>query len=278
MPAPGWKRLAGTWNSPGLSKSDFGAALISIGATKAVVGEETAPTTGTRHFQWAAVFANNTTYQDIHGVHATIHVEKMVKPWLANLHYCTKDDKDAFVHGCVTPKHKFHWRKLISETQLYPWQREILSIITNPPDERSVYWHTDHTGGAGKTSFAKYLLTHYDAFYCSMRPQYHENVAQVALFVEPKAVAAGRDADSRDMSQIAIVDVKRGTVIDYEFLEALNDGLMVNTKYHPVQLRFNPGHLFVFANEDPDITRLSADRWKIKHVSHPLPPVPGEAE
>ena len=46
-------------------------------------------------------------------------------------------------------------------TSLRPWQQEIYDITQQVPHKRKIYWYYDDLGGAGKTSFSKYMFYHY---------------------------------------------------------------------------------------------------------------------
>jgi len=59
------------------------------------------------------------------------------------------------------------------------------------------------------------------------------------------------------------VDVPRskGEHLQYSFLECVKDGLLFSTKYESVMKQFDPPHVFVFMNEEPDQKALSEDRY-----------------
>ena len=56
------------------------------------------------------------------------------------------------------------------------------------------------------------------------------------------------------------------TYLSYEGLENIKDMLFYSGKYEGGMVVGNSPHLLVFANEAPDLSRLSADRWNIKNI------------
>ena len=53
--------------------------------------------------------------------------------------------------------------KTIDDSDLYDWEKEIIEIIKNEPDDRTIYWFWEPTGCTGKTTFAKYLYIKHGA-------------------------------------------------------------------------------------------------------------------
>ncbi len=66
---------------------------------------------------------------------------------------------------------------------------------------------------------------------------------------------------------IVIIDLARTQAESvnyfYQFIESLKNGVLFSPKYESGQKIFKPPHVFVFANYEPDQTKLSADRWNI---------------
>lgn len=45
--------------------------------------------------------------------------------------------------------------------QVYEWEEAILQLIEDSVDPRKIYWVLDRKGGAGKSTFCKYLMYQY---------------------------------------------------------------------------------------------------------------------
>lgn len=160
--------------------------------------------------------------------------------------YCRKDGN--YVEGGY-PKPI----KIIQK--LRPWQKEIEDIFLTEPDDRKIYWFWESEGGIGKSAFVKYMVVKHKCLFCD----------------------GGKKADlinlvfnqDMDICRAVIWDLPRCAEgnISYATLESVKNGLVCNTKYETGVKAFNPPHIFVFANFEPDNQeKLSKDRWLIKEL------------
>ncbi len=65
-----------------------------------------------------------------------------------------------------------------------------------------------------------------------------------------------------------ILDLPRHNVdyVNYGLLEQLKNGCMFSGKYEGGQFVFPIPHVVVFANQAPDMSKFSLDRWLIKSL------------
>lgn len=166
--------------------------------------------------------------------------------------YSCRADKRApngrlFYHNITLPE----IAEPIELTEPYGWTLEVMEIIKQKPDPRKIYWFWEKDGGKGKTSLAKYLVVKHNANIVSGKTNDIFN--------------AVKNAKSR---KIFIINIPRSTqdFINYGALEQVKDGLLYSGKYEGGQVVFNNPHLIVFANEPPDLSKMSMDRWVIKHI------------
>lgn len=150
-------------------------------------------------------------------------------------------------------------RRVLSEAQIQDeplnprpgWQESCSRLLTNAPDTRKVHWYYDEVGNAGKSYFARryrcvggdrpYVITggkHADILYAYARQP-------VIFFDWPRS---GEEA------------------FPYGVVEAFKNGYFLNTKYESVPVYFNTPHVVVFANFQPDRTKLSEDRWDVHNI------------
>ena len=229
----------------------------TLNTEKYAFQEEICPTTGTPHLQGMIYFANAKYFHEMKQKHRRVSWRKCndVK---ASLVYCTRIDKRApggrvFVKG-FTIKKKL---KLIQEEQFYPYQRELLNICNQEPDDRFIYWIWEPSGNVGKTSIIKYLLNRFkDSAYYISGGKASDICSQINDF----------DADI----ELFLVNFPRTSegCVSYNGLEQVKDGLTSSGKYKGGFKLFNPPHVFVMANFPPDTTTLSLDRWKIYEIDH----------
>ncbi len=218
-----------------------------------IVGKEIAPNDNkTPHLQGYIEFKVKSRPKGAFGISA-IHWEKAKGTRLDSIHYCSKEDKNAFSHGCVIPRKL----KLISPDQLYWWQKDIIKLISDEPDERKIYWYWSLAGATGKTSFSKYLTFHHGAVCFNGRS--HDIKNGILDYYNNQG----------DTPRIVILPVPRcwsTSTLNYEALENIKDMYFYSGKYEGGMICSNPPHLIVFANEPPDESRMSSDRWHIVQI------------
>lgn len=72
----------------------------------------------------------------------------------------------------------------------------------------------------------------------------------------------------RSFPEIVVLNIPKDKdqFISYQAIEAIKDGCIVNTKYESGGLIFNSPHLIIFANAEPNYTKLSEDRWLVTKI------------
>jgi len=177
----------------------------------------------------------------------TIHWE-VTRNVDASAKYCTKDQSRS--------GKQFIWpeppKPIKIITELRPWQKSILDIISQEPDERKIHWFWESQGGIGKSVFTKYLVYHHNALFCC-GGKFKDLINLIFL-------------NDMDKCNLIVFDIPRshGGNISYDTLECIKNGLVCNTKYETGVKLFNVPHLIIFANFPPENEeKLSSDRWSI---------------
>lgn len=132
------------------------------------------------------------------------------------------------------------------------WQKSILEIIANKPDNRKINWIYDKIGNNGKSYLSKYLQITEDVYY----------------------ITGGKQNDilyGYDNQSIIIYDLAR-TYADnmehiYTTIENFKNGMYLSTKYETEQRIFKIPHIFVMSNFMPNKEKLSKDRWNVIDVN-----------
>lgn len=177
-----------------------------------------------------------------------IHIDDCHAPKGARA-YCSKEDTR--VEG---PWEEGYPEPIKTITELRPWQQEIDNIVTEEPDERTVHWYWDTQGGTGKTALAKYLC-----------------IKRKAMYVNGKSSDILYAATADTKTKIYIVNIARDDEHPpYKALETLKDGIWFSGKYESKMVVRNPPHVIVFANYEPDICKLSQDRWHIVNITNAI--------
>lgn len=69
--------------------------------------------------------------------------------------------------------------------------------------------------------------------------------------------------------QVVMIDVARTNMerFNYQALEQIKNGIFFCGKYESKMVVMNIPHVVVFANEPPEQSSLSADRWEIQEIN-----------
>lgn len=128
------------------------------------------------------------------------------------------------------------------------WQRELVDYLRGVPDPRKVVWYVDYVGNSGKS----YFCTHYmdnSSYY----------------------VTGGKASDifyGYNYEKVVFFDLARmkQEIVQYDVMENFKNGQFYSTKYESKTVKFNVPHVVVFANFDPDRSKLSEDRWDVRVI------------
>lgn len=241
-----------------------------------------------------AVDSTCSRFLDFNGIHP--HISKITKPdsWRKACQYICKEDKSVVLHesdkgNAITDvwKHDtiqgalenmgdlrdamatiavYRFRPMplpeaeISENDFYPWQKDMWAKLRFSPTGRKVIWIHDSLGNTGKTRFAKWCcLTHPEK--CRML----NNVGRIADF----AMNMQNFWNEGWRGNTVFLNLSRSysdrTSI-YEACEIIADGYITCTKYAGGVVWLPPMHIVVMSNFEPQVDRLSADRWEIFSV------------
>lgn len=183
-----------------------------------------------------------------------IHWEK-TKAIKSAIDYCTKlDSRTGEIYtNIVVPKPL----KLLNYTDMYPWQAKIVDLVTGEPDDRTINWFYETKGCTGKTVLAKYICAKHNALLISGKS------------ADCKFAVVDFHKAQKRWPEIIIMNVPRinHDFINYEALESIKDGAFFSGKYESGMAIFNSPHIIVFANELPNLTAMSRDRWLITQIT-----------
>ena len=143
---------------------------------------------------------------------------------------------------------------------LREWQQQLYQTLTLPVDNRVVHFVVDPTGNGGKSWFCHYYewMRHpIPNDVLILRPTKRDNLSYIFF-----------NAHLNRVIRTVFLDVTRTfqDVLNYDFLEELKDGFMVVGKYGSTNIRFARPHVVVMMNQQPDLSKLSADRYHIINI------------
>lgn len=215
---------------------------------------------GTPHLQGYIEFKTKARPVNAFGI-KEIHWAKAKGNKDQNFTYCTKEcgeNQDMTFSFGYKKKTKL---KVIKT--LKPWQSKCMDLIDleySHGDDRTINWVIDQQGGAGKTAFCKYMSTIEKQLLIITGGGYKDIACCLNLYMDNK------DFDINDRT-VVFFNIPRDSddkgMISYKALESLKDGLITSTKYESKTLVFNSPVVWVFSNNEPEIDKLSQDRWKL---------------
>ncbi|WP_445718350.1 hypothetical protein [Flavobacterium sp.] len=177
------------------------------------------------------------------------HFEKAKGSLKDNIEYCSKDNELYFSLGIAKPL------KLITPDK--QWQKNILQIINEEPNDRTINWFYEPYGGIGKSCFTKYLCAKYKALILSGKSA-DMKYGIVNYLKNHNGIAP----------EIIIFDIPRSQLdyLSYTGIEEVKNGCFFSSKYESEMVLYNSPHIIVFANEEPCYDKLSQDRWNVERI------------
>lgn len=210
-----------------------------------------------------------------------LHWEKMKGSMKNNIDYCTKEYdigpwvKWLFMDGIVIPRPLVTLKK----EHLRPWQAEIANWFEGYEDPlfgRTIHWIWEPAGNIGKTVLATYL---FDS---------GEDVAVVSGAKKDMKYAICEMVSKDVMPKLVVLDIPRINKDHFSIagIEEIKNGFFMSEKFESGFCRYNRPWVCCFANCRPDVSKMSADRWKVYqlvdgmlvHETATVHPVDGDIE
>lgn len=229
-----------------------------------VFGHEICPDTKLKHLQGYLEFKKkmrpleSQVFKDF-----KIHFESSKANREKNTMYCIKDGNWStnlhdYINTLLAVKIKaerYKFNQHITLDELYDWQKNFVKKFVDlcPKFNRTITWLWEPTGSIGKSIMAKYMVDQMDALQVAGKAGDIKH--GVITYHEKKGW----------FPPIVVIDVPRvnNGAISYQAIEEVKNGLIFSPKYESCQARFNTPWIIVFANEAPDRSNFSADRWEI---------------
>jgi hypothetical protein len=223
--------------------------VIDSSNSAGIIGSEVCPTSGKQHLQGYIEFDKKVRPKNLFN-DTTIHWEKCKGNRDANIKYCSKEAIAWTNFKLPKPL------KLIEN--LYEWQQDIINVINVEPDDRTIVWRWDKNGNTGKTSFCKYLCAKHGAIMLGGKASDMMN-----------CIVDYMKNNNGCVPEIILINLPRSFNADYlsyPGLESIKDMCFYSGKYEGGQVVGNCPHLIIFANKEPDFSKLSKDRWDVKCI------------
>ena len=153
-----------------------------------------------------------------------------------------------------------------------PWQQTLIDIASGPVQNRKCHVVIDPNGNAGKSYLASYLAVKMG--FLIVNPSSRRDLG----FILTSTLNSGIPVPG------VVIDIARSVVGSgmnehlpntamasvYNFVEALHDGRITNTKYESQTVFFKQPHVMIFTNHEIEIRSdftLSRDRWNVMKLT-----------
>lgn len=269
-------------------------------ASYVVFGRETAPTTGTPHLQGYVAFAQRKTLVATKRIIAERgHYEVVRGTPKQAADYCKKEgDFDEYGELPAGQGKRNDWtdfRAFVEELGRRPTRRELASnfpalyarsdrlieiaesflplptlvsddeelrdwqtflrnaVMEECDDDRTILFYVDEEGNKGKSWICRYLVSRFP------------DRVQILGVGKRDDMAYCVDPDK----DVVLIDCPRSQseYLQYSVLEMLKDRLVMSNKYgSKMKVLSKIPHVVVFMNEEPDMEKLSADRYAITRL------------
>lgn len=188
---------------------------------------------------------------DVCGVHPNILSPRNGgKAWK---NYCLK---------CGDYKANFPVPKPLKIPEIHGWQELVINFIKDEPDDRKIFWIWEPTGGRGKSSLVKYLCIKHNALVLSGKAADMKH-----------GIVNYIDKHDDITPELILFDIPRSSVDDdgtfyfsFQGVEEIKNGCFFSGKYEGGMVTMNAPHIIVFANQAPQRSKMSADRWEIYKI------------
>lgn len=184
------------------------------------------------------------------------HIEACKGSRDQNIKYCKKDNN--FITNIPgVKKIRIPKDPLMGKTPT-EFQREVLNIIKDEPDDRTIHWFWEPKGNTGKTSLCKHIVIHHKEEVCILNGKQSDMYNGIIKFKEIFG----------DYPTIIIIDIPRSSLdyVSWSAIEKIKDGLFFSGKYEGGWCIMDSPHVICMANSPPPKDKFSKDRWNIREI------------
>lgn len=192
-----------------------------------------------------------------------VHWETANGNRMHNFRYCSKEGRLRPTHqvghdlGALTRPRDI---KTISIDQINerPWQRELLELLATEPDERTIYWYWEPDGNMGKTAFMRYYVDKHRK----------DAVIVGGAARDLKFIVDNHEKEHHETPRVVFMDIPRCSAdyVSFQGIEEVKNATFSANKYEGRTVHGAHSHFVVFANQPPDVRKMSLDRWRIKLI------------
>ena len=229
--------------------NDLITFFSSNSSNKYIIGKERGELKDTPHLQMYCNFSTKIRFSAIKKINSRLHIEPCRGSELDNIKYCSKEGN--FTSNMRVPKPL----NILSVDKMYKYQSDIINMLKLDPDDRSIIW-CQGDKNIGKTQLLRYICA--KMFGCILptsqkhaQSQIHKTKDDVDVYV------FNLTADESEYQKHEL----------FSTIESIKDGLFSSnfgTETNGMCI-FNPPHVLVMANKEPDLSKTNIDRDRFKN-------------
>lgn len=207
---------------------------------------------GTKHLQGSISLIKKARLTELKKIDERIHWEETKNAKAADKYACKEETRTGQVYSFE--KVKAFERTKSKFDDIRP-REEILNIIKEEPDNRTINWVWSEEGGVGKTSTCAYIERNYEGV-CIVNGKGADIKNQVINHLKEAEL------------DILIINVPRCNEnhVSYAAMEEIKDGLIYSGKYEGGFANIEHPHVIVISNFKPEWEKLSRDRWNVIEI------------
>lgn len=239
--------------------------LLKLDIIKAYAFQEEIGLEGTPHLQGVLTLTDAKTFAYVkESINERAHWERCKNIWAAR-NYCSKFETRNGKQWTKGFAYQSKPSDPLKGKKLRSFQKKVIEIIEELPDDRTIHWFYDKQGNTGKTSLCKHLVLkynalivggrHQDAYFGIIEAQKRKQPINIVVFDIPRSNAK-HDFSTGEMK----------VNVSYTGIEGIKNGIFFSTKYESRSCVFNSPHVIIFSNYPPDRTQLSTDRWRVHEI------------
>lgn len=220
-------------------------------------GREIGPIKKTKHLEGFVYFTNSKSWQQVRTLFKDHHV-KTCNEINVRIKYCHKDGDIVEIgerphQGKKKEEKPEHTWKTLEYDKLYKWQKKVVDICKEEPDDKTIYWFWEAKGGAGKTQLVKYIMKEFPtAEYCCATKS--ADILTMANYEKKIYLLNFARSQENFAPWIAIEQLKDGLISDSKLKKKCNNIIM------------DSPHIIVFANWPPATHTISTYKWNITKI------------
>ena len=159
---------------------------------------------------------------------------------------------EAAVLQNISVNNEHNMREKLKDVQLKQWQHDVIELLKEQRDDRTINWLVDYTGNAGKSFVCSYIRTFHNGITLTSTSQ-----RDISFLYQEQDIVSFDFTRQCDLS-----------TVNFTIMENLKNGVLFSGKYQSTVKEFTSPNVICFSNGLPDRGKLSVDRWNVFEINN----------